>query len=68
MIMFILGLYFAGREGAPRKTYGTGYTQDPTVLASLIIMGVGTMMAVIGGVLFVLYILKSVLMYHEDKG
>ncbi|SNZ16535.1 cbb3-type cytochrome c oxidase subunit I [Hydrogenobacter hydrogenophilus] len=68
MIMFILGLYFAGREGAPRKTYGTGYTQDPTVLFSLMVMGLGTMMAVIGGVLFVLYILKQVVSYHEDKG
>lgn len=74
MILFILGLYFAGRGGAPRKTYGTGYTQDPAVLFSLVIMGIGTLMAVIGGVMFVLYILRLLLRgqaYHglqEDKG
>lgn len=74
MILFILGLYFAGRGGAPRKTYGTGYTEDPFVLFSLIVMGVGTLMAVIGGVIFVLYILSLILRgqthyeVREDKG
>ncbi len=66
MILFILGLYFAGKGGAPRKTYGTEYTDSLFVLSSLVLMGIGTLMAVIGGIIFVMYILKS---WHEkEKG
>ncbi|ADC90109.1 conserved hypothetical protein [Thermocrinis albus DSM 14484] len=61
MVLFILGLYLAGLKGAPRKTYGTAYTQDPFVLGALLLMGLGTLLAVIGGVMFVLYVLKSTL-------
>ncbi|MCX8060281.1 MAG: cbb3-type cytochrome c oxidase subunit I [Aquificaceae bacterium] len=57
MVLFVLGLFFAGLKDAPRKTYGTGFTQDPAVLASLGLMGVGTLFAVLGGVLFVAYAL-----------
>ncbi len=70
MVLFILGLYFAGRGGAPRKTYGTAYTQDPVVLLSLALMGFGTLMAVMGGVMFVVYILKLTTgrsFYEEEK-
>jgi len=59
MILFVLGLYFAGFKGAPRKTYGTGFTEDPFVLFSLVLMMVGTVFAVISGVMFVIYMLKT---------
>jgi len=58
MVLFILGLYFAGFKGAPRKTYGTGFTDDPFVLLSLGLMMVGTVFAVIGGVVFVISMLR----------
>jgi hypothetical protein len=58
MVLFVLGLFFAGLKGAPRKTYGTGFTDDPLVLLSLSLMGVGTLLAVAGGVIFVLYSLR----------
>lgn len=58
MVLFVLGLFFAGLKGAPRKTYGTGFTDDPFVLLSLGLMGIGTLLAVAGGVMFVLYSLK----------
>lgn len=58
MILFVLGLFFAGLRGAPRKTYGTAFTDDPLVFLSLSLMGVGTFLAVAGGVIFVLYSLK----------
>ncbi|MFN3814454.1 MAG: cytochrome C oxidase subunit I [Aquificaceae bacterium] len=70
MVLFILGLYFAGKGGAPRKTYGTAYTQDPVVLISLTLMGFGTLMAVVGGVMFVVYILRLTMgraVYEEEK-
>ena len=60
MVLFILGLYLAGKGGAPRKTYGTEYTDSLLVLGALVLMGIGTLMAVVSGVIFVLYILKSV--------
>lgn len=56
MFLFILGLFISGAFGAPRKTYGVAFTSDPVVLASLTIMGVGTILAVAGGVIFVAYI------------
>ncbi|MCS7196782.1 MAG: cbb3-type cytochrome c oxidase subunit I [Aquificaceae bacterium] len=61
MLLFVLGLFFAGLKGAPRKTYGTAFTDDPLVLASLGLMGLGTLFAVLGGVLFVLYALNLLL-------
>ncbi|MCS6876091.1 MAG: cbb3-type cytochrome c oxidase subunit I [Aquificaceae bacterium] len=61
MVLFVLGLFFAGLKGAPRKTYGTGFTNDPMVLLSLSLMGVGTVLAVIGGVVFVVYSLNLLL-------
>ncbi len=58
MVLFVLGLFFAGLRNAPRKTYGTSFTDDPVVLMSLGLMGIGTLLAVAGGVIFVLYSLK----------
>ncbi len=58
MVLFVLGLYFAGFKGAPRKTYGTGFTDDPFVLLSLVLMMVGTVFAVISGVIFVVSMLR----------
>ncbi len=58
MVLFVLGLFFAGLRNAPRKTYGTGFTDDPLVLMSLGLMGIGTLLAVAGGVIFVLYSIK----------
>jgi heme/copper-type cytochrome/quinol oxidase subunit 1 len=56
MFLFILGLFISGAFGAPRKTYGVAFTSDPVVLASLTIMGIGTILAVTGGIIFVTYI------------
>ena len=56
MFLFILGLFISGAFGAPRKTYGVAFTSDPVVLASLTIMGIGTILAVTGGIIFVGYI------------
>ncbi len=61
MFLFILGLFISGAFGAPRKTYGVAFTSDPVVLASLTIMGIGTILAVIGGIIFVSYISVTLL-------
>ncbi len=59
MILFVLSLYWAGKKGVPRKTYGVDYTDDTSVIISLTLMGIGTILAVIGGVMFVIYTLSS---------
>ncbi|MFN7064820.1 MAG: cytochrome C oxidase subunit I [Aquificaceae bacterium] len=61
MLFFVLGLFFAGLRGAPRKTYGTAFTDDPLVLLSLSLMGIGTFLAVVGGIIFVVYSLRVLL-------
>ncbi len=61
MIFFILGLFVSGLFGAPRKTYGVSFTSDPIVLSALTVMGIGTLLAVAGGILFVFYTTMSLL-------
>ncbi len=55
MILVISGLMVSGLFGAPRKTYGVSFATEPVVLAALTVMGIGTLLAVAGGVLFVFY-------------
>ncbi|MEE8574812.1 MAG: cbb3-type cytochrome c oxidase subunit I [Thermodesulfobacteriota bacterium] len=66
MILFILGLMVSGLLGAPRKTYGVEFARDPLVLSALTVMGVGTLLAVLGGVVFVFY--SSVLLIRRRDG
>ncbi len=61
MLLFVFGLFLAGLKGAPRKTYGTAFTEDPMVLFYLSLMGIGTFLAVAGGIIFVAYSLKALL-------
>jgi hypothetical protein len=55
MILVISGLMVSGIFGAPRKTYGISFATEPVVLLALTVMGIGTLLAVAGGVLFVFY-------------
>jgi len=61
MILFVLSLYWAGKGGAPRKTYGVDFADNPSVIISLTLMGIGTVLAVLGGVMFVAYMLGSLI-------
>ncbi|MCK5308094.1 MAG: cytochrome C oxidase subunit I, partial [Zetaproteobacteria bacterium] len=61
MVLVILGLFVSGLFGAPRKTYGISFTSDPVVLSALTVMGIGTLLAVAGGILFVFYTTMSLL-------
>lgn len=56
MALFISGLFVSGLFGAPRKTPGTAWTDNPVVLASMSLMGVGTLLSVLAGAAFVLYV------------
>ena len=65
MLLFITGLFVSGFFGAPRKTFGVSWTDNPAVLASLGLMGIGTLLAVIGGAIFVIY--SGVTLIKEEK-
>jgi Heme/copper-type cytochrome/quinol oxidases, subunit 1 len=58
----VLGFYLAGRFGVPRKTYGFEYVQDASVLLFLNLMGLGAVMSVFGGMLFLTYAGKTLIM------
>ncbi|MCS7170820.1 MAG: cbb3-type cytochrome c oxidase subunit I [Aquificaceae bacterium] len=59
--LLVLGFYLAGRLGTPRKTYGFEYVQDLKVILALNIMGIGSLMAVLGGLLFLAYATPTLL-------
>ena len=61
MLMFIGGLFWAGVFGAPRKMPGTQYIHNLKVYLFMILMGVGSILSVLGGASFVLFVLKSFL-------
>lgn len=61
MMLFIAGMYFAGRLGATRKAYEFGYQKSSGVANAMNLMGIGGAIAVIGGIFFVLYASVSML-------
>ncbi|GAB6066127.1 hypothetical protein JCM9492_12190 [Aquifex pyrophilus] len=70
MLMFVAGLFWAGVFGAPRKMPGTEYIQNVKVYLFMILMGVGSILSVLGGASFVLFVLKSFLgrVRNEKEG
>lgn len=58
MVLFVIGLYLAGRAGAPRKTFGATI-DDPVAIIGLSVMGIGSLFAVVGGILFVWNMITS---------
>jgi hypothetical protein len=61
MMLFVLGLFWAGVYGAPRKVFGTGYVENIELYVFLGLMGLGSVLSVLGGVMFVLYVIYSIL-------
>jgi len=52
--LVIAGLYVPGLFGAPRKTAGVAFTDEPLVMGFLVLLGIGTLLAVAGVLLFML--------------
>ena len=65
MILFVMGLFWSGYFGAPRKTPGTGYIESMEVYAFMLLMGLGSILSVVGGIIFVGYVLYSIIKSHE---
>lgn len=60
--LFVLGMFWAGAHGVPRKTYGTAQNLDSVAkTVGMALQGIGGLIAVIGGASFVLNVLPSLL-------
>jgi len=74
MLAVITGMIFAGLYGVPRRhyditTFGGSWTGfDPTASLWLTVVGIGAIIAAIGGLLFCLQMVASLLMGDEVTG
>jgi heme/copper-type cytochrome/quinol oxidase subunit 1 len=60
--LFVLGMFWAGAHGVPRKTYGAAQNLDSFAkTAGMALQGIGGLIAVIGGATFVLNVLPSLM-------
>jgi len=67
MLLFVMGLFWAGLFGTPRKVPGTDYITNAKVYIFMAIMGLGSILSVLGGASFVIYALKSTLRRRRDE-
>jgi heme/copper-type cytochrome/quinol oxidase subunit 1 len=52
--LFVLGLFWAGAHGVPRKTFGAAQSLDQTAqVIGMALMGVGGLVAILGGIAFI---------------
>ena len=61
MILFVIGLFWSGYFGAPRKTPGTGYIESLEVYTFMLLMGLGSILSVLGGIVFVAYVSYTII-------
>lgn len=68
IFLFAAGLFVAGSHGVLRKTYGGGQNLDSTAkYISMGVMGVGGLVAIAGGIYFVVNALGSLLKREETN-
>jgi len=67
-LLFAIGLFWAGGHGVSRKTYGETQGLDSLVKkASMMTMGLGGLIAIIGGATFVYIVLRSLLAGRDKE-
>ncbi len=59
MLLFVFSLFWSGFFGAPRKVAGVSYAHSLKLIVFLSLMGLGSVLAVLGGVVFVFLALKG---------
>lgn len=58
--LFASGLFIGGQGGLPRKTFGTAQQLDTALkVTGMSVMGIGGLLAVAGGVIFVVFMLMA---------
>lgn len=71
MVLFVSGLFWAGLFGTPRKLPGTDYITNVKIYLFMVLMGLGSILSVVGGSSFVLYVLRSLFgrkRYEKARG
>jgi heme/copper-type cytochrome/quinol oxidase subunit 1 len=70
VLIFSLGLYWAGSHGVPRKTFGPAQNLDTySKLSGMALMGIGGIVAISGGATFVINAVMSLFMRRSpEKG
>jgi heme/copper-type cytochrome/quinol oxidase subunit 1 len=63
LLVIILGLFWAGSYGAPRKAFGY---ENPVTAVAMNVMGAGAIIAVIGGAAFVVNTMLSLLKREKE--
>ncbi len=63
--LLMIGFYIAGLLGAPRKTYGFEYAHKAEILLALNVMGMGGLLAALGGLMFLFYCTTSLLRVYK---
>jgi len=58
--LFVTGLFIGGLAGLPRKTFGAAQELDSVLKKTgMGVMGIGTILAVSGGVMFIIFMLRA---------
>lgn len=61
-ILFVLGLFWAGSHGVPRKTFGASQElRTPEQVFGMGLMGLGGAIAILGGIAFILNMLPALI-------
>ena len=59
--LFVIGMFWAGEHGVARKTFGAGQNLNTAIkIAGMAIVGLGGIIAIIGGILFIIYALRGI--------
>lgn len=65
--LFVSGLFIGGLAGLPRKTFGAAQQLDSVLkTVGMGVMGIGGLLAVTGGIFFVVFMLKALLGKDES--
>ena len=60
--LFVLGLFWAGVHGVPRKTFGMAQgLHDLPQMVGMSLMGVGGLIAILGGIAFIVNMVPSLI-------
>jgi hypothetical protein len=68
VVLFALGMFWGGMHGAPRKTPGAEWARDPVAILALNLMGVGALLAVAGGLAYLLVAARAVFFPPQAAG
>ena len=66
--LFVAGLFIGGLAGLPRKTFGAAQELDSVLKKTgMGVMGIGGLLAVSGGVMFIIFMLRAFFSKGEDE-